>query len=423
LGCAESSKAAELSRLGDRSPTSASSDGASNGWELSELAGHFRPQPGPTKLYINFDGWLNFDGKGNVVIPFTSAIPGQRDRDIQEILYRVAEEFAPFNVQVARMFGNGRHDQGPGGNATIFIGAQTTNLDEGGRKYQHFYSRGRNHLTKQRERDTTYPFVSAPYHLAFLDPVGQRPDSAAWVNIASLSGLSRAIAHEAGHCWGLVHVHGADLQDFMNYDDATKQFAFLDRTFPSADLNFDPKAGKMAHVPLLRYRGETIASQNSYRFLMKVLGPRPLDDHPNVANSHLVDAAYSEGAAQDLFMDAPVSGEIAPRGDYDVFRIEPGSGGWLDVEVKATAGSKLKPVILVFDGAGDRLLTAGGVNAKDKICRARWQAAPGKGFKVVVGAVDGSTTGGYQLVLRPTGPLPHMLAAQTAAGAVRRDRN
>jgi hypothetical protein len=401
---ASASDAAELSRRDEGSSVIATREDKARGWELSMLARYFKLQRGPAKLYINFDGCVNFDGKGHLIIPFQGTT-GHRDMDIQEILFRVSEAFAPFNVQVLRMYGNGHYDRA-GGNSTVFIGAQTSNLDEAGRKYQHFYSRGRSHLVTLKEPDTTYPLAGSPYHLAYLDPIGQRPDSTAWVNMATNLTLSHALVHEAGHCWGLVHVHSADLPDSMNYDKPSNQLCFLDRPFPTAALNWNAKAGKMDQVPLPKYRGDSITSQNSYRFLMTVLGPRPHNDRPHVADHRIVDAVYSEGAVQELSPNAPLEGEIAPRGDYDVFRTGPATRGSLEAEVKVPANSKLKPLILVFDNTGDKLRAAVISNAKSKACKLRWPAAPGQSFKVVVGAVDGASTGAYQVVVRPAGSLP-----------------
>jgi hypothetical protein len=404
---ASAADASELSRRDERS----SGIGSKNdkpGWELSMLARYFKPQQGTTKLYINFDGWANSDGKGHTIIPFQSTT-GHRDLDIQEILYRVSEAFAPFNVQVLRMYGNGHYDRTTGGNTTVFIGAQTANMDETGRKYQHYYSRGRSHLVTQKEKepDTTYPLAGSPYHLAFVDPIGQRPDSTAWVNMASNLFISHALAHEAGHSWGLVHVHSADLPDEMNYDKPGNQLCFLDRSFPAAALNWNAKAGKMDQVPFAKYRGTPITSQNSYRFLMTVLGPRPHSDRPHVADHRTVDAAYSDGAPQELLPNTPLEGELARRGDYDVFRTEPASAGAaLEVEVKVPADSKLKPVILVFDESGDKLRAVGLCNPKNNALKLRCPTRGGQAFKVVVGAVDGASTGAYQVAVRPIGHLP-----------------
>src|SRR5207249_8998458 len=92
--------------------------------DMSELASRFPAHQGPTILFINFDGWKNYDEKGHTIQPFQSA-SGKRNRDIQEILYRTAEIFAPFNVQVVRIYGEGKYDRTDHGNSTVFVGAHT----------------------------------------------------------------------------------------------------------------------------------------------------------------------------------------------------------------------------------------------------------------------------------------------------------
>jgi hypothetical protein len=47
-----------------------------------------------------------------------------RERDIQNILFQVSEMFAPFDVQVLRMYGAGEYSYGFG-DTTIFIGANS----------------------------------------------------------------------------------------------------------------------------------------------------------------------------------------------------------------------------------------------------------------------------------------------------------
>src|SRR5206468_2681808 len=87
---------------------------------------------GPTHLYLNFDGfgdnvqpYTHWTGTPKAGDPRGVADPDLTQRDIQEILFRVSEIYAPFNVQVSRLFGNGHYwgDGGGGaGETTIFIG-------------------------------------------------------------------------------------------------------------------------------------------------------------------------------------------------------------------------------------------------------------------------------------------------------------
>ena len=75
---------------------------------MTDVAKLNSPQhPGPT-LWLNFDG-----GKGTAVKPFQTATTEQ---DIQEILFRTSEIFAPFLVHVQRFFGANSFDDGNNGN-------------------------------------------------------------------------------------------------------------------------------------------------------------------------------------------------------------------------------------------------------------------------------------------------------------------
>src|SRR5262245_56413050 len=83
--------------------------------DMTAVASLYPPHSGPTTLYLNFDGYA-----GAGVSSFASTT-GDRNADVHEILYRTAEIFAPFNVQVRRIYGDGNYSSG-GGNTTIFIG-------------------------------------------------------------------------------------------------------------------------------------------------------------------------------------------------------------------------------------------------------------------------------------------------------------
>src|SRR4051812_37263665 len=81
--------------------------------DYTALAQSFSRHDGPTNLYLNFDGW-----RDNGVSSFQSA---NREQDIQDILYRTSEIFAPFDVRVLRFYGDGGHVE-DFGESTIFIG-------------------------------------------------------------------------------------------------------------------------------------------------------------------------------------------------------------------------------------------------------------------------------------------------------------
>ena len=85
-----------------------------------------RPVPRPThtqELYLNFDGKHN---DGNNISAFVPVAGQDRDAAIQDILYRVSELFAPFNIQVHREFGDGAYSKS-GGDTTVFVGGDFAN--------------------------------------------------------------------------------------------------------------------------------------------------------------------------------------------------------------------------------------------------------------------------------------------------------
>src|SRR5262245_43611136 len=67
--------------------------------DMTQLAQQLNPTPPtqPTHLYLNFDGFQGaYQGETHNIQPFAGT-----SADIQEILYRTSEEFAPFNVEVS----------------------------------------------------------------------------------------------------------------------------------------------------------------------------------------------------------------------------------------------------------------------------------------------------------------------------------
>src|SRR5205807_7994917 len=65
---------------------------------------------GPAHLYLNFDG----ASEGSAV--------ALSEQTIQQTLYRLSEIYAPFNVEVSRLYGPGYYDTSRDGSTTIFIG-------------------------------------------------------------------------------------------------------------------------------------------------------------------------------------------------------------------------------------------------------------------------------------------------------------
>ena len=166
--------------------------------EVSDFAATFTPKdqtiiPGqivPTNLYLNFDGGQVPDDPVHhptgtlpeAVSPFDTAAnddQSQRDVLIQEVLFKVSEIFAPFDVQVHRTYGAGNYGQGDG-DTTIFIGAidadqQVNVLGAGVVDYIKYA----NAFTPLPSSDSFAPghlIDSDPFDVGFVDPVRRLRD-------------------------------------------------------------------------------------------------------------------------------------------------------------------------------------------------------------------------------------------------------
>src|SRR5262249_44879849 len=127
---------------------------------MTELAKNLYSSPPslPARLYLNFDGAAPY------VLPFTQS--GQKtEADIQEILFRTAEVFAPFNVVVSRVEGDGQFVAFTGA-TTIFVG-------------DHLYKSGPHAWTSQEfvdypglEKGTSHVPNSDGHDIAHVDPFG-----------------------------------------------------------------------------------------------------------------------------------------------------------------------------------------------------------------------------------------------------------
>jgi len=142
-------------------------------WDMTQLAlsiGSY-PHAGPTNLYLNFDG-------SNNISPYTdSQNPNQTFQEIQDILFRTSEIYAPFNVEVSRLTGYGNIDQSNNGNTTILVGAAAANYKNGAKfAYAHTNDNNVDYPGQQRGNWPNYGRDRAPnsdpYDVAFVDPVG-----------------------------------------------------------------------------------------------------------------------------------------------------------------------------------------------------------------------------------------------------------
>src|SRR5262249_13123118 len=154
--------------------------------DMTAVAQVFKPHSGPTMLYLNFDGASNLG-----VSPFQSTT-GDKFRDINEIMYRVAEIYAPFNVQVRRYDGDGKYDTSSNGNTTVFIGDNFAN-GTGTANLAHAFTPDYASDHPGESKGIYHAPNSDPWDIAFVDPVSYSGGSFVSRDNAT---IARNIAHE-----------------------------------------------------------------------------------------------------------------------------------------------------------------------------------------------------------------------------------
>ena len=375
--------------------------------------------PAPTVLAVNFDGGAFF-GK-YAVTPYSGGSASQIDMAIQDTLFRVAEIYAPFDVQVYRQPGNNAFVPGNGA-TTVFVGAsyglQPVNVGTTPLECTDYPRDG--FLTHTRNSD--------PFDVAFVSP-------------ASATGMAVGIAHEAAHTFGLWHVR-TDGQvdpfplqslpanapiDVMSYNRPSGLLAFSLEELPVTIFN--NTANGLALEPALQPEWDDGSSvtrvafmQNSYICLGQVLGPRSADGSHHVADTATISQQFVYGSSFVPFQDtvttgddgkALVAGKIDRRGDYEVYRWTSHYDQIITVSTAAVGGG-LDPLLMVYDdagrdsrttpnnllyiddAAGKRLATASTVALKP----GQLLVKAGQTLNFVVGARDGATTGSYRFQLQ-----------------------
>jgi hypothetical protein len=431
--------------------------------EYSEVAMNAIPRLNQeeTYLYLNFDGFAlsdvaNSDGSnlstntttGNTsyrwgnrwirVNPMTrymaTVSPDVREARIQHILFKTAEMFAPFNVVVARRYGQSNF-RGSRNHSTVFIGVDTRQNVNYGVQYQTMNEGG-----------------------VFFD-FGNKELDMGWVNRRDATGwetLHRTIAHEGGHAFGLLHVrtNGSDIppdangnpQSFaswaangmpgpvcpgnwngtgtrpegMSYN--SDNAIFEDIAFDVTGWNNDRMGrnnpnrcgGNLSHRSSFfpTWKSSRILKQNSYRYLGLVLGARRMDDVANVADRDAIMLAWERKAVgndirrineAELISDRPYRKHptttlIDREGDYDVFLYQADADKTLRIECVPVDDSPLDPILLLYDETGKNMLAYDDNGSdKDRGSLLQFVVKRGHYYKIVVGAKDNLTTGKYKL--------------------------
>jgi hypothetical protein len=399
--------------------------------DMTQLAQQFGRHAGPSILYLNFDG-----NTAQGVSSFQS-ISGDRTRDIHEVLFRTQEIFAPFDVEVRRIYGDGVADTSSNGNSTIFIGDNpaygtgaglTGDADDDGCLCDHnaygvgsgggagngagaytpwassdFPSPGNKGITHQPNSDA--------YDIAFVDPVYYNAGTGTNVS-RSARWIAQAAAHEGGHTFGLVHVLSSPDPEIMSYDAANTRF--VNKAFTVTDLNYNPSTGSNYDEPRLQPQWlnllygfipvvSNITTQNSYTYLQAALGARAASSEwANVADHDSVDASYADGYSPTLGVGSATTGGVGREGDWDVLNLNVASSGWVRVDVTRYAGSTVDPVLLVYDGTGKNFVAFNDDRAAGDVqSEVVFYASAGQSYKLVVGGYASNSTGYYQVSVNP----------------------
>jgi hypothetical protein len=365
--------------------------------DMTHLALLFPTHVGPTHLYLNFDGWHD---STHSIATFSGSY-----QDIQDILFRTSEILSPFNVQVSRITGDGNYDHGTSGNTTIFIGANSDNVDANGVKYPYGFTPWQFEDFPNSKRGDQHQPNSDPYDIAFVDPVGQRPGSSSWVNVWSDARISQIVGHEAGTTFGLAHTLTSGTPDLMSYD--SSEFYYANNTFTITDLNFTGTQTVHDSTQQPNWHGTNLTTQNSYTYLKAVLGLRANDGVFHLADASTVDPSAGQArplppGVAGIGLGAPISGAITSSGDYVVYRFDAPTTESVLINLAHPGNAKLVPILLVHNqignlaGFGNSVWNAG---LKDYEAHAALRVQAGQSYFIVVGGADGLGTGSYVLSL------------------------
>lgn len=384
--------------------------------DVAQVAALYPRHAGPTDLYLNFDGWAD-----NLISPYQEHT-GNYNQNVQEILFRVSEIFAPFDVRVHRLYGNGVRSQS-GGDTTIFIGDKMGNTDWYESPWGGWNLENRAYAyAPSGDRPSVGAGLHVPnsnaYDVAYVDPVsfeaasnvngGQPTNVQTW----DTGRIARAVAHEAGHTFGLTHVLSGNTQAVMSY--SATNTAVLNQSFAVTTLNHNgtETAPSPNSQPIWVYdlpgpiplQFAPLVTQNAFAALTASLGARSLDN-ANVANFYAVDPGYVDGTMHALSWNGgSIVASVGRQGDYDVYTVQSPGDRWLAVDVTALSGG-LDPVVFITNGSGTTTLAFDDDSGPGTDSRVVFRAEGGTIYKIVVGSWNGHTTGSYRVTVNGFNPV------------------
>jgi hypothetical protein len=399
--------------------------------DLSQLPLHYPQRATTTNLYLNFDGGSINDsqtggGTWNVAA-YQPPAGVDRVQAIQDIIYRTSEIFSPFNVRVRIMRGAGNFSK-TNGDTTIFIGDNADNQSGGYNVTDSRTPTASNDWPGDKKGLDHLPNGDA-YDLAFVDPVAYDPQSNSNITTLSAQDISRDVAHEAGHTFGLAHVLSSPDKDLMSYD-TSNNLAFLDTSYDITDQNYNgtttTNTGEFPKVNAVDPSGRKypleIHHQNSFAYLRYEMGNKNIYVDPyyhSVADKTTVSPDYYAvlGDPTVITPASHPSSVLSNFGEYDVYTLNnpanrfsylmPSSATKISLAIGAPA---FDPQIMLYNSDGTQLLAA--VHGSSLQYTLAWNTS----YKLVISGYLGDTAGAYTVNMSSV-PLSATLANYAVATA------
>ncbi len=255
---------------------------------------------------------------------------------IEEIWARVAEDFAPFDLDVTTEAPSVRSLRAGSEAMRVLI---STNVDSAsGRQW-----------------------FSSGTGVAYMNSWGSQTDTPAWVFAnrlgASAKRIAESVSHELGHAFGLDH-DGTGVGDGThdeNHEEHGEEYYY---GHGDAATGWAPIMGIGYNRPVTQWNsGEYMLSSNSQDDIATIASERNniqvrTDDHADqIAFAQYIETGIAGQASQ--------SGLISTRHDRDIFRLDLESGAINVMVAGASVGSNLDIEVSLFDAEGSLLKTFG----------------------------------------------------------------
>ena len=361
-------------------------------------------------IYLNFKGAVLTNTAWNSSASTITALPFDTDgvpyafssaelQRIQYIWQRVAEDYAPFDVDVtteapsAEMIARaGSTDQVFGTTVVITSRSGVYNCSCGGVAYIGIFD------------ETTEYYKPA---LVFYDALGSGNEKY----------VAEAISHEAGHNMGLNHDGYSGGGYYSGHGSGATGWA--------------PIMGVGYYQPLVQWSKGEYATANNVQDDYAVMNanglPTRADDHGNTIGTATVPGTSTVNGQ----ISFAASGVIERPGDIDMFRFSSGPGGISISVAPANRSPNLDVLLELRDGSGNLLASANPLNALPASLNFSAVAAgtfyigvrgTGQGDPLSTGYTDYGSVGQY--VLSGTAPAPSgqpplaVIAAAPVSGVV-----